>query len=166
MSIALAKLAYKVGSPGMVATHTYAAVRQMMIDSQWINNTAHDFRFGTAAVIKAGVLDNAQNTAAEFVGVFVDNCKYIGKTAYTNKEMVNVLTMGDIWVKINPALTVIPFLDKVSYIEAQTPATTGDYGVFTNAAPGVGVIAVPNARFLTNIVNGMAVIGIGTWKGN
>lgn len=163
MSIALAKLNYAVGSPGMVATHGYKHSRQHVSDSKWINTTTNEFQFGTAAMLNAGVIKNTQDAAAlDFIGVFMENEKFIGSTGYKNKEMLNVLTMGDIWVRVNPAIT-INFLDKVCLTVA---AIGGFFGTFTNVAPAAGVIAVPNARFLTENVNGIAVIGLSTWKGN
>lgn len=170
MAVNLATLGYRLGSPGMVASHSYKHNRQHINDAFWVNTHAtKKLYFGTAALRKANKLESPEGTAGfagEFIGVYQDNEKYAGINYYAPKDNVTVFSMGDIWVLVPTGIT-INTLDNVCYLETNTTVNgVAIPGVFTNAAAAAGIIAVPNAKFLTPNCGGIAVIGFDTWKGN
>ena len=161
MATNLAALPYVLGKPGMVATTTYKQTRQHMLDSFWVNTLDKIMYFGTACILKNDVLDTADATGGQFIGVYLDDDRYVNRLGYAQKEKVNVGTNGDFWVRVDPAVT-IKVLDKVQYLEAtKTVGSAAVGGFFTNAAAAAGIIAVPKTRFLTPNINGLAVIGLG-----
>lgn len=170
MPVNYAALGYQLGTPGMVATHSYKHNRQHVNDAFWVNtHAAKNLWFGTAALRKANKLDSPEGVAGfggDFIGVYQDSQKFLGLQYYRPKDAVTVFTMGDIWVRVPPAL-MINVLDNVCYLETNTAFDGVNIpGAFTNAAAAAGIIAVPNAKFLTPNCGGVAVIGFDTWKGN
>lgn len=168
MPFNLAALSYALGSPGMIGTHGYKHNRQHVLDTFFVNTTAKNMYYGTAAVLRADVIDTAEGTVpTKILGVFQDPEKY-NRAFYSPKDKVVITTMGDIWVRVPTALT-IKVMDNVAIL-ATTNLVDGVAvpGFFTNAAPGaagVAPYAFPMARFLTPNINGLALIGIDTWQG-
>lgn len=144
---------YLIGSPGMIATHSYKHTRQAVTDTFWVNKTAKNLRFGTGVVRATAtkIIDTA-SVAGDFVGVLVDPQKYSDRNYYAPKEKITVATMADIWVLVDPAVTIVE-LDPVYLIDA-AGATEG---FFTNVA--TDNVLVP-AKFQTGNMNGIAIISL------
>lgn len=165
-----AALPYQMGSPGMVATANYQRSRQQVNDEFWVNKSStKKLYYGTVALRKANKLESPEGTAGfagEVLGVYMDPIKFRDRNYYIYQESVSVLSSGDIWVLVPPAI-VINTGDNVSYLETNTTInSTAIPGVFTNATPAAGIIAMPGAKFLTPNCGGIAVIGLDSWKGN
>lgn len=161
MAMKLSNLSYKIGVPGMVATTGYKHTRQQVEDSIWVNKTAAiNFPFGVAACADpvTGNICLADIVNAEFIGIFQDPSRFIDQPYYAPKDPVIVLTMGDIWVPVDPALVIKPLTDNVYYIKL-AGATLGK---FTNVA-GVNATLIPNAKFVTTNAGGIAVLALGAW---
>lgn len=166
MPVTLANVNYQVGSPGMIATHSYKHTRQHMTDPAFVYGGSQKLWFGTACCASAtGIIGDAGTAGQDFIGVFVDDEKYMDQGYYTAKSLATILTLGDIWVRVKTGLTIKPF-EKVTFVVAQDAADNNIPGKFSNEAPGAGIIAVPHARFLTPNCGGIAVIGLSAWKGN
>lgn len=145
-------LNWTLGSPGMVASHSYKHSRQCIDDGFFVNTRAYTLPFGVAAVrnntdqLLDIVADGAAAAAFDFLGVYQDSEKYSDQSGYLNKQLVTVFSMGDIWVKVDPAITIKP-MDRARVIT--TAGATK--GFFTNAAAAASVLDAPNRemRFLT-----------------
>lgn len=148
---------YLLGKPGMVATHSFGNSRQSTLDSVFINKTANNLIFGTAALVDpaTGNIARADVASGVFLGVFEDPEKYADVNYYSPKERVTVKTSGDIWVFVDPAITIIPLVGTVYYI----PTAGATLGYFTNSA--TNNVALPgSARFLTPNHNGAAILSL------
>lgn len=145
-------LQWPLGKPGMVASHSYKHNRQCIDDGFFINTRNYNFPFGVAAVrnntdqLLDIVADGAVAAAFDFIGVFQDSEKYLDQDGYKKQDLATVFTMGDIWCRVDPAVTIKP------YDRARIITTAGSTkGFFTNAAAATTVLDVPNRelRFLT-----------------
>lgn len=142
-----------VGKPGMIASHSYKHSRQSITDSFWVNKTAKNLKFGTGVVRSTAnkIIDSA-SVAGDFVGVLQDPEKYLDRDYYAPRDKITVVTMGDIWVLVDPAITIVE-LDPVYCIN--TAGATE--GFFTNvASTNIEV----SAKFQSGNMNGIAIISI------
>lgn len=159
MATKLGDLSYSVGKPGMIASHSYKHTRQHLTDPIFTHQQTGKFYFGTAAIATAtGKLGDA-TAAGSYIGIFVDNDKFAGVDYYEKENLVTILTMGDIWVEVKPGITIVPF-QKANFL---TTADNGIPGKFTNEAVAAGIVAAPGVRFLSENVNGMALVGVSCW---
>lgn len=157
MSIPLKNLQYKVGLPGMIASTSYKHTRQSIQDSNWVNSTNGNFPFGVAACADpaTGKLCLADKANAKFLGVFQDPARKTDQPYYAPKDPVIVCTMGDIWVSVDPAITIKPLTDSVYYI----PTAGANLGKFTNVA-ATGHILLSGSKFATENANGIAILSL------
>ncbi|NJL54533.1 hypothetical protein HC928_04550 [bacterium] len=111
MAIPLKNLSYRAGMPGMVASMTAKHTRQMTSDPLFVKMDAPTSHFGTAALLNRpnGTITTAATAGAVFFGVFLDNSMHTaGTNGYAQKELLNLLTMGDIWVRTTLGVTIKP----------------------------------------------------------
>jgi hypothetical protein len=82
---------------------------------------------------------------------------FVGEEGIEDKQTVDLLTKGRIWVKTRVAVTPT---DPVFFRVTTTPGVPGDWEI---AADGTETVAVPNARWLTtSVIGGLAVLELST----
>lgn len=150
---------YRLGMPGMVASHTSHNMRQSLTDSAFINKlVGTNLYYGTACIINPvnGQIAQADVANGQFFGVLLDPENDPTKDYYAPEDRINVGTSGDFWVRVDPAVTIVPLVGVVYYI----PTAGATLGYFTNVS--TNNVAIP-AKFLTPNHNGLAVIALNAY---
>lgn len=146
---------YRLGMPGMIATHSANHVRQSFRSEVFVNKLAStNLYFGTAAVINPanGQFDLASVANGQYIGVLLDPGKYADRDYYAPKEELTVGTLGDFWVRVDPAITIVPLVGSVYFI----PTAGATLGYYTNVS--TNNVIVTGYKFVTKNHNGLAAI--------
>ena len=131
-----------------------------------ILDSAEGIHFGQAVVkgTTAGVSVKAPvagTTETDIEGVvthmFTQPMNENGKVKFAENQTVGVMQKGKVWVRVSSGATTVAYGAPV-YVVTEDAATPKNVGTYTDAADSATKVQLTNAKFLTAVQDGIAVI--------